>query len=89
MIKVAYESFWTGTKRSSENELIDEIGETYTVEEFGVKMGLNIKDVPHAVSGKKFPESVVLTSDFKLRTNIVKTDCTCLCKTFDIPIWSG
>ena len=59
------------------------------MEEFGVKMGLDIENIPNAVSGKKFPESVVLTSDFKLRTNIVQTDCTCLCKTLDIPIWPG
>ena len=59
------------------------------MEEFGVKMGFNIQDIPFAVSGKKFPESVVLTNDFKLRTNIAHNDCLSLCKTLNLPIWSG
>ena len=77
---------WSGTKRSSITELIDEFGETYNFTEFAYKIGVK-KARP--VTGDIFAESVLLTKDFKLITNNAEYKCLCLCKTFDVPLWPG
>ena len=77
---------WSGTKRSSISELIDEFGETFNFTEFANKIG--VKET-RPVTGEIFPESVLLTKDFKLITNNADYKCLCLCKTFDVPLWSG
>ena len=77
---------WTGTKRSSMTELVDEFGETYNFTEFANKIGVK-KMRP--VTGYNFPESVLLTEDFKLITNNADYKCLCLCKSFDVPLWRG
>ena len=82
---IYYPSFWSGTKRSSATELIDEYGETFSFLEFTNKLSINI--TTSRINGFQFPEAVALTRDFKLRTNDLNCKCMCLCKTFDVPLW--
>ena len=66
--------------------MIDEFDETFTIEEFTKRAGLNM----HSVFGATFPESATLTNNFKLKTGIgTALKCVCLCKTFDFIIWRG
>ena len=83
---IYWANVWTGTKRSSMTELVDEFGETYNFTEFANKIGVK-KMRP--VTGYMFPESVLLTQDFKLITNNADYKCLCLCKSFDVPLWRG
>ena len=82
---IYYPSFWSGTRRSSTSELIDEYGETFSFLEFTNKLSINI--TASRIIGFEFPEAVALTRDFKLRTNDLNYECMCLCKTFDVPLW--
>ena len=79
--------FWSGTQRSSAVELIDENGETFSFLEFTNKLDINM--TTSRIVGFQFPEAVVLTRDFKLRTSDLNYQCMCLCKTFDVPLWRG
>ena len=81
---VSYNNVWSGTERRSQTELIDEFGEIFTLSEFADK--INVKK-NNAVTGRIFPEYVILTRDFKLKAQTVN-GCMCLCKSFDIPLWT-
>ena len=84
---IYHPSFWSGTQRSSATELIDENGETFSFLEFTNKLDINL--TTSRIHGFQFPEAVVLTRNFKLRTSDLNYECMCLCKTFDVPLWRG
>ena len=83
---VFYVNVWTGTKRFNTSHLIDKHGSTFPIPEFAKKIGINSST---AFIGGKFPESVALTKDFKLRNYQVNYECMCLCKTIDVNLWKG
>ena len=83
---VFYVNVWSGTKRFNTSHLIDELGSTFPIPEFAKKIGINSST---AFIGGKFPESVALTKDFKLRNYQVNYECMCLCKTIDVYLWKG
>ena len=69
---IYWANVWSGTKRTSMTELIDEFGATYNFTEFANKIGVKKK---RPVIGYSFPESVLLTEDFKLITNNADYKC--------------
>ena len=83
---VLYVNVWSGTKRFNLTSLIDEYGEVFSFQEFANKIGVK---KPRPDTGFIFPESVIMTNDFKLMTNTVQYKCLCLCKSFDVPLWPG
>ena len=84
---IYFPSFWSGTKRSSKTELIDEHGKTFSFLEITNELDINL--TASRITGFQFPEAVALTRDFKLRTNDLNNECMCLCKTVDVPLWRG
>ena len=63
---------WTGTRRSSPTDLIDENGEIFSQAEFLQKLGCD-----EFTTGNQFPISVELTQNFSLKTYIVETRSGC------------
>ena len=61
-----YANVLSGTKRFNTTTLIDEYGELFSFPEFAKKIG--VKEI-RPVTGFLFPESVLMTRDFKLMTN--------------------
>ena len=74
---------WTGARQSNYSQILDENGHYFSTNDFLQKFGLDAY-----VEGDSFPSSVILTKDFTLRTLNYQSNCLCLCKTADIPIWS-
>ena len=75
---------WTGIRLSNYSQLTDEYGTILTFEEFFQKTGTT-----QFISGDNFPSNVEMTKEFKLTTVNYDRECLCLCKSFDIQIWSG
>ena len=82
-------NIWTGARRSSVTEIVDEFGDTFNGTEFADKIGVDLTGDLSNLIGFQFPKSVLMTNEFRLRTDMASDKCVCLCKSFDIPSWQG